>query len=321
MNDNTRQQPVKQDYPLFIPRSLAKRADLRPADKIVWAAIRDRVGKNDDAWPGLRRIGKDTGLSASSVADAVERLENVKLIKVQHVGRGINPGGKTNRYRLAKALETRTSKPRALDTRTRALETRTSKPRALDTRTRALETRNEPFSENYTQQQQVVAEELENCGVLEPKRTEILKCHPGLTVQVVKELYGRIGSSAKNPPAVLVKLIETESSKLLALSEKSKKAKQAQAAEAKKRRADDDALRGEQEAAKKRETEQVNAMNDAELERRAEKVVNQQPAFTQRRWRQDIKSKGFRQTVAENWVFRSRICKDAEVADDQRRSA
>jgi hypothetical protein len=77
----------------MLPKALAARKDLCSADKIVWAVLRDRIGDNGSCWPGVRSLGKDTGLPKSTVAESISRLENAGDLKVEH-----RSNGQSNRY-------------------------------------------------------------------------------------------------------------------------------------------------------------------------------------------------------------------------------
>jgi hypothetical protein len=81
-----------------LPRELLERTDLTPAAKLVYAEIRDRLGDNGEAWPGLRRIAKGCGLGRSTVDGCIDQIEAAGLLVVERP-RG-NPAGTTNRYRL-----------------------------------------------------------------------------------------------------------------------------------------------------------------------------------------------------------------------------
>lgn len=89
-----------------LPLHVLARSDLSPAAKLVYAAIADRIGRNSEAWPGVRRLANDCGLSPATVVHATHRLEAVGLLTVDHVSG--NPGGRTNRYRLRERSDIRT---------------------------------------------------------------------------------------------------------------------------------------------------------------------------------------------------------------------
>jgi DNA-binding Lrp family transcriptional regulator len=89
-----------------LPVHVAKRTDLSPAAKLVYAAILDRIGDNHECWPGIRRLANDCGLSPTTVVEAARKLEAVGLLTVDHVTG--NPGGRTNRYRFPERSDVRT---------------------------------------------------------------------------------------------------------------------------------------------------------------------------------------------------------------------
>ncbi|HEV2294563.1 MAG TPA: helix-turn-helix domain-containing protein [Tepidisphaeraceae bacterium] len=64
--------------------------------KLVWMAIVERFGDNEDSFPGAGKIAKDTGLSRRGVQEAVEQLARLKLLTV------VPPDDEhsSNRYRL-----------------------------------------------------------------------------------------------------------------------------------------------------------------------------------------------------------------------------
>lgn len=88
-----------------VPKTLAARTDLSAAAKLVWAAIVDRLGENGCAWPGLRRIGRDTGLSTRTVQRAVESLAAAGMLAKHRSPEGSDPltgprAERTNRYTI-----------------------------------------------------------------------------------------------------------------------------------------------------------------------------------------------------------------------------
>lgn len=74
---------------------IAGRTDLTPATKIVWAVLSNRIGDNGFCWPGVRKLGEDTGLDVSTVIRAVSRLERTGDLQVERRG-----SGRVNYYRL-----------------------------------------------------------------------------------------------------------------------------------------------------------------------------------------------------------------------------
>ena len=57
------------------------RFDLHPKAKLVFGVIVDRIGNNEEAWPGYARIAEDTGLHRDSVKGAVAELIATRLCK------------------------------------------------------------------------------------------------------------------------------------------------------------------------------------------------------------------------------------------------
>lgn len=83
---------------LMLPAEIAARTDLTGTAKVVFCAIADRVGKNFHAFPGMRRIARDSGCGLYAVKAAISKLEAVGLIAVERPSG--NPTGRTNRYSI-----------------------------------------------------------------------------------------------------------------------------------------------------------------------------------------------------------------------------
>ena len=90
-----------------LPLDVMQRSDLTPADKIVFAAIEDRIGENGVCWAGLRRLASDCGMSPSTVSGSVDRLEAAGLIAIERAGS--NAKRQTNRYRSLRTKAERTN--------------------------------------------------------------------------------------------------------------------------------------------------------------------------------------------------------------------
>lgn len=71
-----------------IPKNLAFRRDLKPSDKLVYAAITDRIGQNGFCWPGIRSLIQDCGLCRDTVVNSIRRLEAAGLLNVKRRGNG-----------------------------------------------------------------------------------------------------------------------------------------------------------------------------------------------------------------------------------------
>lgn len=88
------------EFPFYaLPKGLAARKDLQASDKVVFSVIRDCLGDNGTSWPGMRMLSKTTGLSVSTVAESVKRLEARKVLKVKRQGKG-----KSSHYSILKSV-------------------------------------------------------------------------------------------------------------------------------------------------------------------------------------------------------------------------
>ena len=76
-----------------IPKAVVYHPDLTGNDVRVYATLSERAGSRRSAWPGMRRIAADIGLSTTTVHQSIEKLESLKFIEVDRTG-------KTNRYHL-----------------------------------------------------------------------------------------------------------------------------------------------------------------------------------------------------------------------------
>lgn len=81
-----------------LPAQLLSRTDLVASDKLIYAVLADRTGRNSACWPGIRRLAADCGLGRNTVLHAIARLEAAGLLEVDRVTG--NPAHKTNKYRL-----------------------------------------------------------------------------------------------------------------------------------------------------------------------------------------------------------------------------
>jgi hypothetical protein len=70
-----------------IPHSVLTSQDLTPADKLVYVALLDRLGKNEIVWPSQQTVGRDTGLGLRTVRRSIGRLLEIGVIQV-NVRRG-----------------------------------------------------------------------------------------------------------------------------------------------------------------------------------------------------------------------------------------
>ena len=91
-----------------LPKAILARADLTLASKVVYAVIVDKIGKNSDAWPGLRSLARELNMSTGGVYKATRQLEKEGLLIVTRVGR--NDALESNRYSLPDVSPCDTSK-------------------------------------------------------------------------------------------------------------------------------------------------------------------------------------------------------------------
>ena len=66
---------------LFMPEALNADKRLTTADKLCWAAIFKHLGDNPRAWPGIRTIAKETGLSQKQVTRSMKKLDELGYIE------------------------------------------------------------------------------------------------------------------------------------------------------------------------------------------------------------------------------------------------
>jgi hypothetical protein len=77
------------DQPLLFRVLAAVRPlKLEPSDRLVLLYLAYRQGRHETAWPGLRRIASDTGLSKACVEDSIKRLCRAGLIEKPPSSRG-----------------------------------------------------------------------------------------------------------------------------------------------------------------------------------------------------------------------------------------
>lgn len=89
--------PHVKDDNLFakMPLWLAALSELKGTDKVVWCVLNDAVGRNADAWPGIRAIARRCGIGSSTAQRCVNALEFSKLVAVARSG---SLSGLSNRY-------------------------------------------------------------------------------------------------------------------------------------------------------------------------------------------------------------------------------
>lgn len=89
---------------VVVPKSLVRMRSLTSGGLRVWAVLAERANADRVAWPGIRRIASDTGLSLNAVLRGIENLIALGLLEVVRPGRLHRPA--TNRYRLTDAWRT-----------------------------------------------------------------------------------------------------------------------------------------------------------------------------------------------------------------------
>ena len=72
--------------------------DLSPRSKLVYMYLKDRANKDGQCWPAIQTIGRDLGLSRSTVKRALKDLERTELLTRQ--GRKRENGGDTSNLYL-----------------------------------------------------------------------------------------------------------------------------------------------------------------------------------------------------------------------------
>ena len=71
--------------------------DLPARSKLVYMYLKDRANKDGQCWPAIQTIGRDLGLSRSTVKRALKELEQAALLKKQGRKRE-NRGDTSNLY-------------------------------------------------------------------------------------------------------------------------------------------------------------------------------------------------------------------------------
>ena len=73
--------------------------DLSARSKLVYMYLKDRANKEGQCWPAIQTIGKDLGLSRSTVKRALKELERGSFLAKQSRKRE-NNGNASNLYSL-----------------------------------------------------------------------------------------------------------------------------------------------------------------------------------------------------------------------------
>ena len=132
-----------------VGRELAARRDIPAGAKLVRAIIGDHQGRNSVAWPGLRLLAQESGMSCEAVLENIRRLEAAGLLRVERRG-----SGRSNRYALADG-------PSAQESRALKKPERSGKPNsgAQETRAQALRKpeQNQTDQLNQTQEKRPAA--------------------------------------------------------------------------------------------------------------------------------------------------------------------
>ena len=71
--------------------------DMSARSKLVYMYLKDRANKEGQCWPAIQTIGRDLGLSRSTVKRALKELEQAALLKKQSRKRE-NEGDTSNLY-------------------------------------------------------------------------------------------------------------------------------------------------------------------------------------------------------------------------------
>lgn len=81
---------------LRIPKALDDWPHMGRIEAAVFAAIADRWGANDEAWPSLETIARDARCGVTATKNAIVKLERAGLLIVERGGKAC---GRSNRYR------------------------------------------------------------------------------------------------------------------------------------------------------------------------------------------------------------------------------
>ena len=71
--------------------------DLPARSKLVYMYLKDRANKDGQCWPAIQTIGRDLGLSRSTVKRALKELEQTALL-IKQVRKRENHGDTSNLY-------------------------------------------------------------------------------------------------------------------------------------------------------------------------------------------------------------------------------
>jgi hypothetical protein len=85
---------TQEEYYAKIPKAVVYHPELTGNDVRVYATLSERAGTRRHSWPGIRRIAEDIGLSPTTVQNAIDKLERLKIIEVER------SAGEVNHYHL-----------------------------------------------------------------------------------------------------------------------------------------------------------------------------------------------------------------------------
>lgn len=73
--------------------------DLPARSKLVYMYLKDRANKEGQCWPAIQTIGRDLGLSRSTVKRALKDLEQAALL-IKQARKRENEGNTSNLYQI-----------------------------------------------------------------------------------------------------------------------------------------------------------------------------------------------------------------------------
>lgn len=302
-------------------------AKMTAADVKVFTTIAAHASKDWQARPSVKRIAELTGLTERGVWLALARLQRLRVLTI-HSGGG---RGVANTYLLtqnpeatfrvlAQIPKSRTRKPEHPSPETLNGHARNPECPSSETLNRCAQNPEQAFTpterteneQNRTARNAAadgVRAELTRYGITEPKLSE-LGSLPGLTVNIVRDLAGRIGKAA-NPGGLLVALVEREGSQLVQAEQRKTAARQAREASAQQKREAEALARAEQETELAHRRALIAALSDVELVQRTDAALSAAGTFHANRWERIIRNKGYRAAVMENRGLLHAVCQCA----------
>lgn len=73
---------TQEEYHAKVPKAVVYHRALSGNDVRVYATLSERAGSKRKAWPGIRRMAADLGISPTTVQNALDKLEDLKIIEV-----------------------------------------------------------------------------------------------------------------------------------------------------------------------------------------------------------------------------------------------